>query len=92
MVRSVPRRHDNLTDIRTILVQKLSEAFQKRPRFSMDCQARLGRLVWLGDLIECRRRDRHGMMLSQFEGPPKYEDGRIRLKNEYCTRYSHLTR
>ena len=84
--RSVPRRRDNLQDIQTILVQKLSEGFQKAPRFKLDCQARFGRLVWLGDLIECGQRDRRRMLLSQFEGPPKYEDGRIRLRNEYYTR------
>ena len=85
--RNVPRRRDNLEDIQTILRQKLSEGFQKESEFKLDCQARFGRLVWLGGLIECGQRDHRRMRLSQFEGPPKYEDGKVRLKNEYCTRY-----
>ena len=85
--RSVPRHRDNLQDIRTILVQKLREVLEKTPMFKLDCQARLGNVVWLGDLIELGQRDRRGMVLHQFEGPPKYEGGKIRLKNEYYTRY-----
>ena len=85
--RSGPRLHANLQDIRTILVQKLRGVLEKTATFKLDCQARLGSVVWLGDLIELGQRDRHGMVLRQFEGLPKYEDGKIRLKNEYYTRY-----
>ena len=84
--RSGSRRHENLRDIQDILIKRLDEAFRKEPRFKLDCQARLGRLVWLGESIECGDCERQRSRQSQFEGPPKYEDGRIRLRNEYYTR------
>ena len=85
--RSVSRHSDNLRDIKEILVQKLREAFEKKHSCQLDCQARLGKLVWLGELIERGQSDIPGMLLRQFEGPPRYEDRRPFLKYEYITRY-----
>ena len=89
--RDVPRHEENLQDIEKFLGQVLGEAFSKAQSYQLQCQARLGKSVWLGELIQHSQTDDTELQLHEFEGPPRFVNRRPQLKNEFYTRCSGIS-
>ena len=79
-----PRHENNLREIERDIHQALSSAIRTGRSFQLSCQARFGKLVWLGDLIEDNQ---DNLVLRQFEGRTRFVHQRPYLKHEFYTRY-----
>ena len=88
--KNVPRHNDNLQKIERCHGQVLSEAFSTTQSFQLSCQARFGKSVWLGELIEHIQTDPMELQLHQFEGPPQFANQRPQLKHDFYTRCSRI--
>ena len=82
-----PRHENNLREIEQDIHRALHSAIGTGRSFQLSCQARLGKLVWLGDLIEDSKAN---LVLRQFEGRTRFVNRKPYLKHEFYTRYIHV--